>query len=219
VKPQILDALRARRLAKAKSTYLQSLRKDRNIAILLTPPRAVVSVKDAPVRGRQDAPVQIVEFADYECPYCQQAEPALDRLISEYKGKVSFSFKDTPLPMHPHAQKASEAGQCANAQGKFWEYHDLLFKSKELELPQLKEQARKLQMDGAAFDKCLDSGEMADSVKAQLGEAEKLGLQGTPSFFINGRFYSGAMTYEALQAAVQEELAKSAVQEKVTAKR
>ena len=209
VKGQILDSLRQRRMAKAKAAYLKSLLAESKITIRVGVPRAQVALKDTPVRGGRDAAVLVVEYADYECPYCQQAQPALDKLEGEYKGKLAMAYKDTPLPMHPHAQKAAEAAHCAGAQGKYWEYHDLLFKSQKLEIPQLKEQARELKLDGAAFDKCLDSGEQSGLVKVQLGEAQALGLQGTPSFFINGRFFSGSLSYEALRGVVEEEIAAS----------
>jgi protein-disulfide isomerase len=213
VRGQILDALRQRRLAKAKAAYLKSLLAESKITIRVGAPRAQVALKDTPVRGGKNAPVLVVEYADYECPYCQQAQPALDKLEAEYKGKMALAYKDTPLPMHPHAQKAAEAAHCAAAQGKYWEYHDLLFKSQKLEIPQLKEQARELKIDGAAFDKCLDSGEQSELVKVQLGEAQSLGLQGTPSFFINGRFFSGSLSYEALRGIVEEEIAASSSQQ------
>jgi len=148
----------------------------------------VVSLDRTPVRGPQNAALTIVEYADFECPYCQQMQPALDKLEAEYKGKIAFAYKDVPLPMHPHAQKASEAAHCAGVQDKFWEYHDLLLQTKALELPQLKAGARTLGLDGAAFDKCLDSGEQVEVVKKSLDEAQRLGLQGTPSFFSQRTF-------------------------------
>lgn len=217
VRGQILDALRQRRLAKAKAAYLKSLLAASKITIHVGAPRAQVALKDTPVRGSKDAPVLVVEYADFECPYCQQAQPALDKLEAEYKGKMALAYKDTPLPMHPHAQKAAEAAHCAGTQGKYWEYHDLLFKSQQLEIPQLKEQARQLKLDGAAFDKCLDSGEQSKLVNVQLAEAQSLGLQGTPSFFINGRFFSGSLSYEALRGIVEEELSVSSTQQSGTA--
>lgn len=207
VRGKIADHLRQRRIAKAKATYLQSLRTSSNIAIRLAPPRAQVSAAGAPVRGNVDAPVTIVEYADYECPYCQQIQPALDKLETEYKGKIAFIYKDVPLPMHANAQKASEATHCAGVQGKYWEFHDVLAQSKRLDLASLKQNARDLKLDTGSFDKCLDSGEKAAVVKTHVEEAQALGLQGTPSFFINGRFFSGALTYEKLREIVDEEIA------------
>jgi len=207
VREQIIAHLRQLRFEKAKAAYMQSLRSQANVVITLPAPKAEIALKDTPVRGVPGAPVTVVEFADYECPYCQQVNPDLKKLEAEYKGKVAFAYKDTPLPSHPHAQKASEAAHCAGVQGKYWEYHDLLFASKQYEIPDLKQDARKLNLDGAAFDKCLDSGEQARAIKAHLAEAEKLGLSGTPSFFINGRFLSGAVDYATLHSVVEHELA------------
>ena len=207
VRGQILDHIRENRQLKAKAAYLQQLRQQARISITLPPPRADVAIKNAPVRGVADAPVVVIEFADYECPYCQQIEPELKKLEAEYNGKIAFAFKDSPLPMHPHAEKAAEAASCAGVQGKFWEYHDLLFASKQYELPDLKKQARTLGLDGKAFDLCLDSGQRASAVKGQLAEAEQLGLSGTPVLFINGRFLNGLVDYSTLRGVVAEEIA------------
>jgi len=206
VKEKIIESLRQRRMAKAKAAYIQSLRADAKVVMRLTAPRAEVSAKDAPVRGPKNAKVLIIEYADYECPYCQQIQPALDKLEADFKGKLALAYKDVPLPMHAHAAKAAEATHCAAAQGKYWEYHDVLSATKQLDLPQLKDHARGLGLNPAAFDKCLDSGEKAQLVKDYVAEATALGLQGTPSFFINGRFISGIQTYENLREIVEEEL-------------
>ena len=206
MRPQILKHIRDNRLEKAKVEYVRGLRAKANIAVHLAAPKFNISLNDTPVRGPADAKVVVVEYADYECPYCQQVQPALDKLEAEYKGTVEFAYKDVPLPMHPHAQKASEAARCAESQGKFWEYHDRLYATKQLDVPQLKETARALNLDMKAFDKCLDSGEKAGSVKAHLAEAQGFQLQGTPGFFINGRFYSGGLPYEQFKAIVDDEL-------------
>jgi len=206
IKEQIKQHLRTVRATKAKTAYIKSLRDAAKVVVLLEQPRAPYSLKDTPVRGDAKAPVMIIEFADFECPYCQQIKPTLDKVEEEYKGKVAFAYKDAPLPMHTHAQKAAEAAQCAGSQGKYWEYYDALFQNKQLDLPGLKDTARSLKLDGDAFDKCLDSGATADIVKGHLQEAESYGVQGTPSFLINGRFIEGVMTYEQLHAAIDEEL-------------
>jgi protein-disulfide isomerase len=108
--------------------------------------------------------------------------------------------------MHANAQKAAEASHCAEAQGKYWEYHDTLAAAKRLELSALKNYARELRLDTAAFDKCLDSGEKAGVVKEESSEAQALGIQGTPTFFLNGRFVNGNVTYERLRGIIGEEL-------------
>lgn len=212
VRGQILDHVRERRLARAKTEYMKALRSQAKITIEVEAPRIEISLKNTPVRGPADAPLTLVEFADFECPYCQQVQPALDKLETEFKGRVAFAYKDMPLPMHPHAQKAAEASQCAAVQGKYWQYHDLLMQTKELEVPQLKAGAGKLGLDTAAFDKCLDSGEQAGAVKASEDEAVNLGLQGTPSFFLNGRFFSGIMSYDQMRQVFEDELKRTTAQ-------
>jgi protein-disulfide isomerase len=209
VRGQILAHIREVRLAKAKTSYLQSLRSEAKVELRLAPPRAEVATKAIPVRGASNALVTIAEYADYECPYCQQAEPTLLKLLADYDGRVAFSYNDVPLPMHTHAQKASEAAHCADDQGKFWEYHDLLYASRQLEIPQLKAAARELKLNGEVFDQCLDSGQKAESVKSQLSEGQALGLEGTPSFFINGRFVSGNVSYGDWRRIIDEEIAVS----------
>ncbi len=212
VRGQIVAQIRQVRMDKTKAAYLAGLRSQANIAILLDAPRVEISLKDTPVRGRADAPVKIVEYADYECPACQQINPTLEKLTKDYGDKVAFAYKDSPLPMHAQAQKAAEAARCAGAQGKYWEYHDRLFSSKQLGVPQLKEQAAGLQLDTGVFNKCLDSGAEAGPVKQQLAEAMGLQLEGTPSFFINGRLFGGTLSYDQLRAVVDEELRAAAHQ-------
>lgn len=214
IKPKIVDHLKQRRLAKMKTAYIQQLKDQAAISIRMAPPRANVSMKDTPMRGAQDAAILMVEYADYECPYCLQIQPALAKLEAEYKGKLAFAYKDVPLPMHANAQKAAEAAHCAGVQGKYWEMHDIMLERKQLDVPMLKQYATVLKLDSPAFEKCLDSGAKADIVKAHLAEAQAMGIQGTPSFFINGRFFSGSATYEKLKEIVDEELKAQGVQAK-----
>jgi predicted DsbA family dithiol-disulfide isomerase len=207
VKDQILNNVRERRKAKVKKEYMAKLHAEASVRFHLAPPRAAMDLKETPIRGPKNAQVTVVEYADYECPYCQQIQPVLDRLESEFKGKVAFAYKDVPLPMHSHAQKAAEAARCAGEQGKYWEMHDMLYATKMLDLPQLKEHARKLSLNAGSFDKCLDSGATAEPIKASMNEGQSFGLQGTPSFFINGRLFSGGLTFEQLKAVMDEEIA------------
>jgi protein-disulfide isomerase len=209
LRQRIIDHIKEGRITKAKAAYLKQLHSQAHINLQFGPPRAQVNMKDAVVRGPADAPVTIVEYADYECPYCQQAQPVVTQVEADYKGKVAFAFKDMPLPNHVSAPKAAEASRCAATQGKYWEYHDLLFKTKALDVKDLKNHARELNLDAAAFDKCLDSGAQADAIKAQFNEGVGFGLQGTPGFFINGRFVSGVLTVEQFHSLIDEELATS----------
>lgn len=214
VKGKIIDSLRQRRAAKLKASYLLSLKTEANIILRMAPVRANLSMKNVPVRGAQNAAITLVEYADYECPYCLQIQPSLQKLEAEYKGKMAFAYKDVPLPMHANAQKAAEATHCAAAQGKYWEMHDMLLTKKQLEVPMLKEYARTMKLDGAAFDKCLDSDAKAGIVKESLAEAQTMGVQGTPSFFVNGRAISGAANYDRIKELIEEELSALSMQKK-----
>lgn len=214
VRAKILEHIREKRISKAKKVYLESLRSEAKVTILMPPPRAPISLANTPIRGAVNAPVTLVEYADYECPYCQQAEPDLDKLQAEFKGKLAFAYKDLPLPMHAHAQKAAEAAQCAGLQNKYWEYHDQLLKTKELELPQLKAQALQIGLEPKAFNECLDSGKQVEAIHANLDEATKLGLSGTPGFFLNGHFINGIQKYDQLRQMVEDELKNSSPEQR-----
>ena len=205
-RPHIVDTVHQLRTKKARDAYIAELRGEYAVVVELNQPSAHVEVGDAPRLGSESAPVQIIEFADYECPYCQQVNADLTRLREQFGNSVSVTYKDFPLPMHPLAARAAEAARCAGAQGKFWEFHDSLFETKRLQVSDLKEQARKLKLDTARFDQCLDSGEQAAAVKKDSKEGQRLGLQGTPSFFINGHFMSGAIGFMKLRDTVMQEL-------------
>ena len=185
---------------------MQSLRAEAPATIRLAPPRAPISMKDVAVRGPANPRITLLEFADYECPYCQQIEPILNRIETEFKGEVAFAYKDYPLGMHPDAPKAAEAAHCAGIQGKFWEYHDLIFESKRMDLASLKNDARDLKLDIAAFETCLAKNETAATwSKSPSSEAQTLGLQGSPTLFVNGRYVSNS-TYEGIRGVIVEEL-------------
>ncbi|MGA9529939.1 MAG: thioredoxin domain-containing protein [Terriglobales bacterium] len=205
-RPHIIETIHQLRLKKARDAYLAELRSEFGVVIELSQPSAQVEAGNDPRLGAANAPVQIVEFADYECPYCQQVNADLGRLREQFGNKVSLVYKDFPLPMHSLAQKAAEAARCAGVQGKFWEFHDYLFETKRLQTTYLKEEARTLKLDTDRFDKCLQTGEQRDIVKKDSEEGQQLGLEGTPSFFINGHFMSGAISYAKLRETVMQEL-------------
>jgi protein-disulfide isomerase len=202
----IIDTVHQLRMKKARDAYIAELRAEYGVVIELSQPVAHVEAGNAPRLGPENAPVQIIEFADYECPYCQEVNEDLNRLREQFPNQVSLVYKDFPLPMHPLAAKAAQAARCAGAQGKFWEYHDSLFQTKKIQMSQLKEEARALKLDTARFDQCLDNGEQSAPVKKDSQEGQRLGLQGTPSFFINGHFMSGAIGYTKLRETVMQEL-------------
>jgi protein-disulfide isomerase len=207
VKDRVLEHIRELRHGKARGAYVAELKKQAVLQVMLEAPSAMLNVKDAYLRGPKNAPVTLVEFADYECPYCQKVKPDLQRLQAEYGNKLAIVYKDFPLPMHHRAQKAAEAARCAGEQGKFWEFNDVLFYSKQLDINNLKEHAHVLKLDEQRFNKCLDDGAETAAVKKDLEEGKHLGLSGTPSFFVNGHFISGAVEYGALKEMVDQQLA------------
>lgn len=190
--------------------FLDELRKGAGVKVLLDPPRVAVEVPaDAARFGSAEAPVQIVEWSDFQCPYCTKAATTLAEVKARYGDKVSVVFRHFPLDFHPQARKAAEAAACAQDQGRFWEYHDVLFAHQDaLAEDALQTYARDLGLDVGVFGDCLSSGKHAKRVQTDLEEGAKLGVQGTPGFFVNGRFLGGALPIEAFAALIDEELEK-----------
>ena len=206
VRGKILEKIRQLRTDKVRAAYIASLKAKSTVYITLAPPRVNVDTQNAEMIGPAKAQVTLVEFADYECPYCQKVAADVKKLQADLGDKVAFTYKDFPLSMHARAEKAAEATRCASKQGKFWEFHDEIFHSKELDVDQLKAQARALKLDTSEFDKCLDTGEEAAVVDRDRKEGLRLGISGTPAFFINGHFMSGALDYAALRQIVEQQL-------------
>ena len=190
-------------------TLIAELRQAASIRMLLQPPIAEVAIDGAPTRGPENAPVTLVEFSDFQCPYCGRVQPVLQKIRETYKDQVKLVYKDFPLPqIHPQAPKAAEAARCAREQDKYWDYHDRLFQdAKDLTPDKLKRYAADLQLDTAAFGACLDSGKYAAAVRQDMAQGAELGVNSTPSFFVNGRFLSGAQPFSAFQALINEVLA------------
>jgi protein-disulfide isomerase len=210
---KVWDYLRGQKVAEQRQAYVQQLRDKGKVTVLLEEPagtRVAVSGDQGFVRGAKDAPVTIVEFSDFQCPYCKTANATVKQVLERYPGKVRLVFRDFPLAsIHPQAPKAHEAARCAAEQGKFWEYHDLLFdRSPKMTPADLKQYAQELKLESAAFDKCLDSGKHAAAVDKDAQEGAGLGLTGTPSFFINGKQLVGAQPLTAFQKIIDNELAK-----------
>ena len=170
-----------------------------------------VSADDDPAIGPPDAPVLIVEFSDYQCSFCARfALETLPQILETYEGKIKVVFRDFPLSsIHSNAQKAAEAAECADEQGKYWEYHDLLFQNQQaLGVDSLKGYAQQLGLETDAFNECLDSGQYTSEVENDLAQGQSYGVTGTPTFFINGRLVRGAKPFSAFEAMIEEELAK-----------
>jgi protein-disulfide isomerase len=174
-----------------------------------------VSVDNDPMKGDKNAPITMIEFSEYQCPYCKRyVDQTLDQIKEKYidTGKVKYVFRDFPLGFHEHAKNAAIAAECAREQGgddTYWEYHDVLFKnSPNLAVDQLKQYAVDLGLNASKFSSCLDSEKYANEIDADIADGSAAGVRGTPAFFINGRLVSGAQPYENFETIIEEELAK-----------
>lgn len=176
---------------------------------------------DDPSLGNPEAPVTVVEFSDFQCPFCRRLYiQTLPQLKEKYikTGKARFVYRDFPLTsIHGMAQKYAEAGECADEQGKFWQMHDMIFEKQEargngtisdFNIGDLKAWAREIGLDGTAFDNCFDSGKYADEVQKDLNDGQTAGVTGTPGTFVNGRLVQGAVPYAQFEAIIEEELKK-----------
>jgi len=176
------------------------------------PSRIQVSADDDPVKGDKNAPVTIIEFSDFQCPYCGRFYlQTLPKIEENYikAGKVKFVYRDYPLSFHQFAQKAAEASECADEQGKFWEYHNKIFENQQLlSIENLKKWALDLGLDKNKFDTCLDLGKYEGETKKDFQDGAAAGVTGTPAFFINGILVEGAHPFETFKAIIEAELAK-----------
>jgi len=177
------------------------------------PTRIAVATEGRPSTGASDALVTIVEFSDFQCPFCATLSSTLKAIEKNYKDQVRIVFLQFPLPMHPNAEKAAQASLCANEQNQFWQMHDALFAEQaRLGVDELRRKAAKLSLDMAAFNTCLDGNKYASAVRADIAEGVKAGVKGTPAFFVNGRYYSGSQPYDEIQRVIEEELQRTAKQ-------
>jgi protein-disulfide isomerase len=218
---RVVQFLEGQRMQQQEEAFKSELMSEASVRVLLEPPRLEVPVDaEDPADGPADAPVTIVEFTDFECPYCLRVQPTLERLKSTYGDKVRHVFKQLPLDMHANAQFTAEASLCAQAQGKFWELHDWMFANvKQLGSPEaVYEAAASLGLDAEALKACVDNDTMAEAVAKDLREARSVGASSTPTFFVNGRLLRGAKPYEEFAEIIDSELAKSSASSKESSK-
>ncbi len=209
VKEPIRELLVRERAQAARQQYLDTLRAKTAITIALEPPRVKVAEGEGPTRGPANAPIAIVEFSDFECPYCLRAFPTVTELLKTYGDRIRLAYRHYPLPNHPNARPAAEASACANEQGKFWQYHDRLFSSPgKLSAQDLKQHAAALGLNETAFNACVDARKYQKAVDTDIAAGEAAGVSGTPAFFINGRAVFGAMPIENFKQIIEEELAR-----------
>jgi protein-disulfide isomerase len=208
---QIEQGMRGQKTRDRQAIFTRELRDKASVRILLDPPRVAVSLGDDPTKGPATAPITIVEFSDFQCPFCSKVNPTLKQVEEKYGDKLRVVFRDFPLSsIHKDAAKAAEAAECAHEQGKFWEMHDKMFGNQtKLQVEGLKQSATEIGLDATAFNQCLDSGKFAAEVQKDVDEGISYGVTGTPAFFINGRMLSGAQPLDAFTAVIDEELARA----------
>jgi protein-disulfide isomerase len=209
---QIRATLQNEKLNAARQAFLRSLRSQSSVTILLKPPlvyRAPITVAGARSLGRADAPVTVIEFSDYHCPFCKRAEETVAQIRARYGDRVRLVFKDFPIDqLHPQSRRAHEAARCAAEQSRFWEYHALLFAGPPQATPeQLKGLAERAGIDVATFEQCLAQGLHKAAIQKDVDEGVALGVAATPTFFINGRPLSGAQPLETFVRLIDDELA------------
>ena len=212
VREQIRAQLQRQKLAAQRETFLNTLRSQAVVSVhLKVPPvfRATVTADGAPFKGSATAPVTIVKFEDFHCPYCQRVQATFTALLAKYGNQVKVVHRDFPLDgLHPEARKAHEAARCAHEQGRFWAYHDMVYSQAPKTSPEnLKTYAQEVDLDVPAFEQCLSSGKYEAMVQQDIEEGTRLGVTGTPAFFINGRQLVGAQLLESFVRLIDDELA------------
>jgi len=208
VKSQLQQSLKKAKIAQARQDYSARLREQAKVTVLMTSPRTQVGFDPARVRGNPKANVMIVEFSDFQCPFCSQVQNTLKSVMAKHRDTVALAFRDMPVSqIHPQAMGAAQAARCAGEQGKFWEYHDLLFADQAgLEKPGLVSKAQKLQLDEKQFDSCLSNEKYKSQIQQDSQEGMRAGVSGTPGFFINGVFISGAQPEATFEKLIDEQL-------------
>jgi protein-disulfide isomerase len=211
---KVWEYLQGQKVSRQREAYVQELRAKAGVTVYLQEPagaRVQVDSGKGFARGAKDAAVTLVEFSDFQCPFCQAAVATINQLMAQYAGKIKLIFRDFPIPnLHPLAPKAHEAARCAAEQDKFWEYHDLLFeRSPRLAPAELKQYARDLKLNGEDFDKCFDAGKYQAAIASDVQDATRLGASGTPTFFINGLMIVGAQPISTFQKIIDGEMTKN----------
>jgi len=207
VKGQIADFLKANQERSLERRLLSKLRKDANIKIMMEPPRVDIKIGDSPTMGPKGAPITIIEFTDYQCPFCGRVRDTVAKILEEYPDEVIYSLKDFPLNFHKKAPKAHAAAHCAADQDKYWDMSKQLFNNQRaLNESDLKKYAKKIGLNMKEFNKCLADEKYADKVSKGLKEGQRSGVTGTPAFFVNGILVSGARPFPYFEEIIEAEL-------------
>ncbi len=207
VQGQLTDYIRQQRAAQTRASFLATLRAKYPVKVALMPPRIEVGTGGRAARGPANAPVTIISFSDYECPFCKRAEETVEQVITTYGDKIRFVHRDFPLSFHKDAHRAAQAARCSEDQGKFWEYHKKLFTGTDLSEAGLNTMAEQTGLDMTKFKECVSSGKYKAAVDKDMADGSAVGVTGTPAFFINGRSLSGAQPFEKFKEIIDAELA------------
>lgn len=225
VKARLMSQLAVQKKQVALGDFLDELRKKAKISVKLKRPRFDVSVDDDPAIGKKGAPITLIEFSEFQCPFCRKARPTINKILKEYDGKVHYVFRDYPLSFHLQAKNAANAANCAHEQGKYWEFNKELWNAGSV-LSKGSKLARdgdkkagdkvmfegmyaigeKLELDMSKFKKCVESKKYYAEINKDQKDGNKSGVSGTPAYFINGVFISGAQPYNKFKEIIEEEL-------------
>lgn len=209
VKDVLKKLFKSEKSDELSQAYIESLFQKYNVAINLERPKTDISVDDDPAQGDPKAPIVLVEFSDFQCPYCKKTRPTLDRLMKEYKGKIHYVFRDFPLSFHKQAVDAAHAANCAGEQKKYWEYNHELWENQAIikdGMNTLKKISETVGLNAKQFDACMESKKFVAEIDKDQNEGSAAGVSGTPAYFINGIFLNGAQPYESFKEIIDEEL-------------
>jgi protein-disulfide isomerase len=208
VKPQIAAQLKAKKASVYRNNLIDRLMAKADVNIYIQKPRVDVGMGDSPSKGASsNAPVIMIEFTDYQCPFCGRARPTVNELVDSYKGDVHYVVRNFPLDFHQFAKKAAVAAMCADQQKKYWDYSKILWENQRaLDVDSLKKYAQEAKLDTKKFNDCLDNDKTLDIVMKDQQEGAKAGVSGTPAFFINGQLVSGAQPIENFKKIIDQEI-------------
>ena len=207
VRDEIAEILRRAKAQRHLQDLVDRLQEEADVEVFMDPPRLPVDLADARLRGPKNAAVTIVEFSDFQCPFCRRVQPVLAELSEQYKGRVRWAFKDLPLTdIHPEAMRAAQVARCAGDQGKFWEYRAKLFEQELFTDAVYTQIATELKLKAEPMLECADSGKHEQRVNLEAREARNLGLDGTPALLVNGILLTGARSVEFYQRVIDREL-------------
>ncbi len=207
IKPQLIGRIKETRAKAQIEQILEKLRAAAKIEVLMERPRVEVSVDDDPSMGTPGAPITLIEFSEFQCPFCKRTRPTIDKILETYKDKVHYVFRDFPLSFHKQAPMAAKAANCAGEQDKYWDYNHMLFENqREIAPENLKTYAENLKLNMKKFDECLASDKGDKEIEKDTQDGMQAGVSGTPAYFINGIFLSGAQPFENFKEIIDEEL-------------